>query len=303
MGDIVLKSLGFLAVIITANLLKRAGLFRKEDGQTLSRLMMNVTMPCALLSAGQNLELSGVLLAVPLLAVACNLVLVFGGIVLAKGEGRQMRGIFAINASGFNVGSFALPFVQYFFPASVLSYVCMFDMGNAVMNLGVNNTIASAVASSDVRPSAKIVVRRLLTMPPFAVYIVVIALALLGLSVPSGVLTLVSIAGDANAFVAMAMIGIMLEIQLPKKDIRLLARLLAGRYAIVLAIGLLIWFLLPVSAEIRQALILCVAAPVTSTAPLFTLEMIGKSDLPAAVNSLSILISLAVMTGLMLVFA
>lgn len=303
MSDIILKSCGFIAVIITTYLLKRIGLFHKEDGHMLSRLMMNVTMPCALLSAGQNLKLTGALLMIPLLAIACNLVLVLGGILLAKDSGRRMQGIFAINASGFNVGSFALPFAQYFFPASVLSYVCMFDMGNAVMNLGVNNTIGSVVASSDVRPSIKGLVKRLLSTPPFVVYIIVVLAALLGLSVPPGILTLVSIAGNSNAFVAMAMIGILLEIRLPKNDLHLILRLLAGRYLLVLALGLLIWFLMPIPTEAKQVLILCVAAPITSTAPVFTAEMVGRTDLPAAANSLSILISLAVMTGLMVLFA
>ena len=303
MSEIVLKFCGFLAVILVTYVLKQAGLFHKEDGHMMSRLMMNVTMPCALLSAGRNLRLSVPLVLTLVLAVCCNLVLVGGGIFSAKKFGRKMQGVFAINSSGFNVGSFALPFIQFFFPASVLGYVCMFDMGNAIMNLGVNNTIGSIVASSDVRPTVRGVIKRLLATPPFSVYIIVVVLALFGLSIPDGVLTLVSIAGNANAFVAMAMIGMLLEVKLPKGDVRLLVRLLAGRYLLVLAMGLLIWFVLPFPTEAKKVLILCIAAPITSTAPVFTSEMVGESDIPAAANSIAILISLALMTGLMVFFA
>ena len=51
MVNVLLRSLGFLLVILATFTLKKVGMFRKEDGQFLAKLMMNVTMPCVLLSA------------------------------------------------------------------------------------------------------------------------------------------------------------------------------------------------------------------------------------------------------------
>lgn len=305
MIDIIFKSVGFLLVILVTYLLKQAGMFRKEDGQMLSKLMLNVTMPCALLSAGGNLKFSVALGAAFLAAIVCNLVLSLGGAFQARlsGYDKKTQGIFAINSSGFNVGSFALPFVQMFFPGSALAYVCMFDAGNSVMGLGVNNAISASIAATGTKPTVKGVIKKLLSSPPFAVYLIVVAVAAFGISIPDRILAMVSIAGNANAFVAMAMIGLMLEIRLPKQDVRQLFQLLAGRYVMGILLALVIWFLLPLPMEAKKVLILCIATPIVSVAAMFTKEMIGDSDIPAAANSISILVALVVMTLLVILFS
>ena len=305
MTEILLKSSGFLLVIIVCFCLKEVGLFRKEDGAMLSKLMLNVTMPCALLSAGQNLQLSLSIGIAFLLAIGFNLFLVFGGMLNAKLHkyGRRVQGMFSINSAGFNVGSFAIPFAQMFFPASALPIMCMFDAGNAVMGLGINNAIGASVAAAGTKPTAKSVLKRLLSSPPFDVYLIVLFFAALKLSVPKPILTMVSIAGNANAFVAMAMIGLLLEISLPKQDMKQLVQLLLGRCAMVICMMLFVWFLVPLSPEAKKALILCIATPITSVAVVFTKEMVGESDIPAAANSISIIISLIVMIGVVVLFA
>ncbi len=47
--------------------------------------------------------------------------------------------------SGYNIGTFTLPFVQAFFPASSLLSVIVFDAGNAIMVLGGNYSIATGI--------------------------------------------------------------------------------------------------------------------------------------------------------------
>ncbi len=294
--------MGFVAVIAATYLLKKAGVFTKENGQFLSKLMMNVTMPCALLSAGVDLHITGTLLLTVGIAVVANIILVVTGILLGKKEGRFHMGLYAIAMSGFNVGSFGLPFVQYFFPASMLGYVCMFDMGNAIMGLGVNNTIGAAVAATGAKQTVKGLVKRLSATPPFMVYMIVIALALFGLSVPEQLLKVISIAGNANAFVAMAMIGLLLELCLPRKDIRAIGKLMVGRYGMIALMSILIWLFMPAEPSVKMVIILCIATPITSIAAVFCKDMVGESDIPAALNSLAIITSLIVMTTLMIFF-
>ena len=64
--------------------------------------------------------------------------------------------------------------------------------------------------------------------------------------------------------------------------------------------ALLGWFLLPFPLEYRQALVMCTLAPIASTAPAFTAELKGDFGLSSAVNSISILISIVLITGSLL---
>ena len=304
MVNVLLRSLGFLLVILATFTLKKVGMFRKEDGQFLAKLMMNVTMPCVLLSAGKNIEFSPQLLIAFGLGICSNLILIACGLTsasLARYDSK-IKGIYVINCAGFNVGSFALPFVQYFFDSSVLSYLCMFDIGNAIMGLGINNTIGGAVAKTGEKPSVQGTIKYLFSNPPFSVYLIVIFFAILHISLPEGLLTVVSIAGNANAFVAMGMIGLLLEISMPKGDVGKIFQVLLTRLIGQAIVSLLIWFLLPLPEQAKMVLILCIVTPITSMAPVFTKKMVGDSDIPAAANSLSIPIALGIMTALVLIF-
>lgn len=304
MVDVLLRSLGFLLVILVTFTLKKVGMFRKEDGQFLAKLMMNVTMPCVLLSAGKNIEFSPQLLIAFGLGICSNLILIACGLTSASltRYDNKIKGIYVINCAGFNVGSFALPFVQYFFDSSVLSYLCMFDIGNAIMGLGINNTIGGAVAKTGEKPSVQGTIKNLFSNPPFSVYLIVIFFAILHISLPEGLLTVVSIAGNANAFVAMGMIGLLLEISMPKGDMGKIFQVLLTRLIGQAIVSLLIWFLLPLPEQVKMVLILCIVTPITSMAPVFTKKMVGDSDIPAAANSLSIPIALGIMTALVLIF-
>ena len=304
MVNVLLRSLGFLLVILATFTLKKVGMFRKEDGQFLAKLMMNVTMPCVLLSAGKNIEFSPQLLIAFGLGICSNLILIACGLTsasLARYDSK-IKGIYVINCAGFNVGSFALPFVQYFFDSSVLSYLCMFDIGNAIMGLGINNTIGGAVAKTGEKPSVQGTIKNLFSNPPFSVYLIVIFFAILHISLPEGLLTVVSIAGNANEFVAMGMIGLLLEISMPKGDVGKIFQVLLTRLIGQAIVSLLIWFLLPLPEQAKMVLILCIVTPITSMAPVFTKKMVGDSDIPAAANSLSIPIALGIMTALVLIF-
>ena len=304
MVDVLLRSLGFLLVILATFTLKKVGMFRKEDGQFLAKLMVNVTMPCALLSAGKNIEFSPQLLIAFGLGICSNLILIACGLTsasLTRYDGKT-KGIYVINCAGFSVGSFALPFVQYFFDSSILPYLCMFDIGNAIMGLGINNAIGGAVAKTGEKPSVQGTIKNLFSNPPFSVYLIVIFFAILHISLPEGLLTVVSIAGNANAFVAMGMIGLLLEISMPKGDVGKIFQVLLTRLIGQAIVSLLIWFLLPLPEQAKMVLILCIVTPITSMAPVFTKKMVGDSDIPAAANSLSVLIALGIMTALVLIF-
>lgn len=303
MLDIFIKALGFILIIVIGFLLKTKGICKREHGQFLSTIIMNITLPCALLSSINNLEITPILLIALLIGFLGNIITNVAGYLITPKETPLNRALSMINTSGYNIGTFTLPFVQTFFPASAIAYVCLFDTGNALMCLGGTFTAASTVVSNDEKPTFHSIIKKLFSSIPFCTYIVLFFLSLFHIAIPEQILSITSIAGNANAFLAMLMIGILLEIKLDFSQIKTIQKIIVTRYAISIVLSLCIYFLLPVDLVVRKMIVLCLFAPVSSVAPVFSSKLGSNSPVPAAVNSLSIIISIMILTGLILIFA
>lgn len=133
MIDILIKAGGFILIIMLGFALKTKGVCTREHGSFLSTIIMNITLPCSLLSSINNLEITPILLV----ALACgflgNVITNLSGYLIQKKESPMTRALSMINSSGYNIGTFTLPFVQSFFPSNLIGYVCLFDTGNALM--------------------------------------------------------------------------------------------------------------------------------------------------------------------------
>ena len=246
------------------------------------------------------MELTPVMLGMTLLGLCGNLVTNLTGYLVSKGDTPLNRGITMINMSGYNIGAFTMPFVQSFFDPGYLMYMCMFDMGNSFMCLGGTFALASAVASSGQKLTAGVMIKRLFASVPFCTYLVLLALALFDLTVPEPVLTVTSAAASANPFLAMFVIGVLLETKLDLSQIKMIKKIIFCRYTVAVIAAVLVWLLLPVDAMVKKILTMAFFAPVSAAAPVFSARLGSDSPVPAAVNSIAILISVAVIMVLIL---
>lgn len=303
MIDLLIKAFGFILIIIIGFLLKSNGVCNKDHGRFLSTIIMNITLPCSLLSSINNFEISVVLMIALLIGFSANVLTNFVGYSISSKETPMNKALAMLNMSGYNIGTFTLPFVQSFFPASAIIYVCLFDTGNALMCLGGTFTLASMVSASDEKTTFVGIVKKLFSSIPFCTYIILFSLSLFHIAIPSQILSVTSIAGNANAFLAMLMIGIMLEVKLDLSEINTIKKLLLYRYSISMILALLVYFLLPFDLIVRQMLVLAIFAPVSGVAPVFSARLGSHSPVPAAINSLSIMISIVILTSLIILFA
>lgn len=303
MIDILIKASGFILIIILGFTLKTKGICTREHGNFLSTIIMNITLPCSLLSSINNLEITPLLLIALVCGFIGNVVTNFSGYFIQRKESPMTKALSMINSSGYNIGTFTLPFVQSFFPTSLIGYVCLFDTGNALMCLGGTYTAASTVVASEEKQSFKTVAKKLFSSIPFCTYIILFFLSLMHITIPPQILTITSIPGNANAFLAMLMIGILLEIKLDLTQIKMIKKILLNRYAVTLILSLLIYFVLPIDITVKKMIILCLCSPVSGVAPVFSNRLGSQSPVPSAINSLSIIISIITMTILILFMA
>lgn len=302
MVTVVTRAIGFVLVIALGYVMKKRGVIRREDASIFSSLVMNVTLPCAILASTQALVWEGYLILPLFLGLLANLILDAVGYWEAKKSGRRAA-VGLMQLSGYNIGTFTLPFVQAFFPPAALVSVLLFDAGNALMVLGGNYSLAASLDKKEKGLSLRGFAQNLCRSIPFLVYLIAVLLAAFQVGLPKEITALVSIAGNANPFLAMLMLGILLDLDVDSRELLRLFKLLTLRLGTNLLLGFAFYLFLPLPELVRQLLLVCLASPISVVAPVYALKLGSNSSEPANLNSLSILVSLLLMMLLLFFFA
>ena len=301
MGAVLLKALSFVLLIAAGFLLRRAGLFGERDYQILVRIVMNLTLPAAVITNFAGLELSGALLFVVLLGLLSNLALFGLGWWRSRSKPAGQRAFSMMNLPGYNIGTFAMPYMQSFLGHGGVVIACLFDTGNAIMCTGGSYALCTAAIGGDGgRPRLRDTLKKLFTSVPFDVYLFLLAYSALGLKVPQVALTLLAPLNAANPGLAILMIGLMFRWESKPGYLRAALSVVLARNLFALLVALGIYFFAPFPLEIKQVVAVILFAPISVIAPAFTERCGGDAGLAGFTNSLSIVVSLLMMTGLML---
>lgn len=298
-----LKPMSYVLVIILGYVLKRAGFFGKKDHQIVSRIVVNITLPCAFVQGFYGFERDTSMFWLALVGLLCAFLPVIYMYLTSKGKDTALRAYRMVNISGYNIGCFSLPLVEVFFGGAGVVTSCMFDAGNAVMM----TSGAYAVTSTLLRTGGKKegigdILLKFFKSVPFDTYVVLFALMAFNIEIPDVVFTLTKPAGQANGFLSMLMIGLMFEPAGDRTLIRETARQMVHRYVFAALSAAACYFLLPYSLVIRQTLAVLCFAPVGSLAPINTERCGGDTAMASFTNSVSIAISLVSMLALSMVF-
>lgn len=214
-----------LLVIISVYLLKRIHIFSDKSYKVVQGLVFNLTLPCAIImSFATNKHPMNLLWLVVFGLFACLIplfVVYFG----SRGDEPRYRAYQMLNASGLNIGAFCLPVVQTFMGPSAGLPVIMLDIGNAIIATAASLTITRSLLhlgspAKNLPLSLKIknIAHDFYSSISFDCYMLMLVFMFAGWSVPHWIVTLITPFANANAFAAMAMIGLMMEIPDNHKD-------------------------------------------------------------------------------------
>lgn len=293
MLDILMRAGSFVAVILLGYFLKKIGFFKQEDFTILSRITIRITLPAAIITSFAGKQIDMALLSLVLLAIGCGLLYMAMGFFLNRKKTREEQAFAILNLPGYNIGTFVIPFAQSFLGPMGVVATSLFDTGNAVICLGGAFSVASMVKDGS-GFSVKRIGKALARSVPFVTYVLMLLLNLVHLPVPGFVLSCAGIIANANAFMAMLMIGVGFKLEGDRSQIRTIVRMLSIRYGIATVLALIFYFVLPFELEIRQALVVLAFSPIGSAVPGFTGEMKGDVGLSSALNSLAIVISIVI---------
>lgn len=284
----------FIAIIALGFLLKKIGLFKDNDYSVLSTIVLKITLPAAIITNVANKEIDLTMFAVTLLGFGYGLLYVGLGFFMNLRKSNEQRAFEILNLPGYNIGCFAMPFVQSFLgPVGVIT-ASLFDIGNAFVCLGGSYSIAIMVKDGE-RFSFRRIIQTLLKSIPFILYVVMPLLCIAKIKIPNAILTFTGIVGNANPFMAMFIIGVGFKLTANRFQLGYIFKILSVRYITAFILTLFIYFVLPFEGEIQKALILLVFAPIGALVPIFTAQLREDFGLSSAINSISIICSIIFM--------
>ena len=300
MLDILTRAGSFISIIVLGYVLKKIGFFKQEDFNILSRITIRITLPATIITSFAGKQIDTAMLSLTFLAIGCGLIYVAIGYLINRKSSKEQQAFEMLNLPGYNIGTFVIPFAQSFLgPLGVIA-VSLFDTGNAVICLGGAFSLACMVKDGT-GFSIKRIALALAKSVPFVFYVAMLTLNLLKIQLPEVVLSTAGIIGNANAFMAMLMIGVGFKLEGNKSQIWTIVRLLSIRYGVATILALLFYFVLPFDIQVRQALVILVYSPIGSAIPGFTGEMKGDVGLSSALNSIAMVISITITVILLLV--
>lgn len=301
MLDIIIRAGSFISIIILGYVLKKFGFFKQEDFTVLSKITIRITLPCAIITSFAGKTIDPSLLSLTFIAIGCGLTYISIAFLINRNHSREQQSFEMLNLPGYNIGTFVIPFAQSFLGALGVIAVSLFDTGNAVICLGGAFSVAAMVKEGK-GFSAKRIVSALVHSVPFMTYMIMLLTNLFKLQVPEFVLSVAGIGANANAFMAMLMIGVGFKLELSdKRQVGTIAKLLSIRYGLATVFSLIFYFLLPFELEVRQALVILAFSPIGSAVPGFTEQLKGDVGLSSAVNSFAMVISITITVVLLLV--
>lgn len=300
MIEILSRAGSFVFMILLGYFLKKIGFFKQEDFTILSRITIRITLPCTIITSFSGKVIDPALLSLTFMAIGCGVIYILIGFAINRKKSPEQRAFEMLNLPGYNIGTFVIPFAQSFLGPLGVVAVSLFDTGNAVICLGGAFSLACMVKDG-CGFSPKRILKFLMRSVPFVCYVIMLSLNLTGIELPDFVVSTAGIIGNANAFMAMLMIGVGFKLECNKSQLWTITRLLLLRYGVAAVLALVFYFALPFALEVRQALVILAFSPIGSAVPGFTGEMKGDVGLSSALNSIAMVISIVITVTLLFV--
>lgn len=303
MSTVLYKAAAFLIMIGMGYFCKARRILRPDDSQVIMKIIINFTLPAAMISGFRDFSLDLSLAFAIALGFGFNLILIATGWIMSLRRNPLIRALYLLNIPTYNIGNFVLPFIQGFFPSSAVLCLSMFDAGNNPIGGGIVYSIASSAAGGSSRLSLRDILNKLFHSPPFLAYVIMMLIYLPGFRLSPAFFDLCDMFGKGNCFLAMFTLGLIFELHLPQEDTLEVVRILALRYGLCALCAAAVFFLSPFDLLIRQTLVLCLLGPVTTLSISYGISCGCKQSMIAALSSLSMLLSFILSMGLLIFWA
>lgn len=293
-----------LAIIIIAigYILKKFNIITEQDGEGLSRIIFNITLPALIIVSFTDITIEPSLFLLIIFGFVYGLMMAFLGIYLFRKADQSIRGMQTMLISGFNVGLFAYPLVGGIWGKQGIQYFGMFDVGNAMIIFGVVYLIGSYYSTEDAELKIGVILKKLSRSIPLMTYVIVCILAIIGFKLPSFIIDVSEVISVANMPLSFLLLGIYLSFSLDKVYVRKVIHVLSLRYVIGLVVGIALFFILPLNEMFKYTILLGLILPIPLSALPYAVEFDYDRKFVGTVSNLTILISFGLLWGIANIF-
>jgi malate permease and related proteins len=288
--SIIIISLGYL--------LKRKNIIKESDGEAISRIVFNLTLPCLIMISFNNIKIDFSLIFIMINGFVYGIFLAFLGFLVFKKESRRIKGMMMMIVPGFNIGLFAYPLVEGIWGQEGIKYFGMFDMGNAFIVFGLTYLIGSFYSSDKNSFEFKQVFVKMSRSIPLLTYISICTISIIGLQLPPVILDVAGVISKANMPLSLVLLGIYLDFSLDKSYFNKILKYLTLRYVVGLSVGLFSFFVLPFDNMFRYTILLALILPMSFSALVYAVQFNYDKKLIGTVSNLTILISFVLLWGI-----
>ncbi len=297
-----LKPAAFLFLIAFGYILKKKGFFGPEDYLVPMKIIINLTMPCAVLVSFASYTIEPSLLIIIALGFGMNCIMLLLGCLLSRKFPLPIRAVWLNCIPSYNISIFVLPFLQSGMAPICVIVACLFDIGNALMCNGTTCALSTAIMEGSGKFSLKTVFKNLSRSVPFVAYFIFLIITLCRIPIPEALITFATPMANANVCLAMLMVGLMLDLHIEKTMLKDVLRIIGVRFAVAIVAALCFYFLLPLSLDVRQALVIMAFAPISMVTTALTVKAGGNPAMTACANSLSNLVFIPCVLTFLMIF-
>ncbi len=236
------KILVYFSIIAIGYVTKKFDFLNETTGAMLTKIIIYITLPVIIIKAITSVKIQPGLFSLTVFGMMVAFVILsVGWLTFTKSKlPKSTKGSLILTLCGLNLAIFAYPFAQLIWGDTGLTYMAMFDMGNALIIYTLGYSIALRYSSDEF--SVSVVFKKLVTFPPLIAFLAALALNFTELKLPNVVSQLFGTIGGANTFLSLITIGIYLNFKHVMKEIRYVLFGIGAKYLTGFSIGILIYF-------------------------------------------------------------
>ena len=288
-----------LAIILLGFFLRQFKIFTVEDGRTLSKIIINITLPAVILNTIGNIQLDFSLGLMPLICLVYTIIVLGFNLIWFRKLPPNEKGVILITVITFNVGNFAYPIFEGIWGEIGLAYAAMFDIGNAFVIFAICYIIAAINSPKNnlenKKPQIRIIIKKVFTSPPLLSYFIAILLNLLQITIFTPLTEILTIFAKANMAIVLLCLGILLDFHFDKNQWKSILKIIGIRYSFGIGFGLICYFFLPLSSLVKILIMILLILPVGMSIIPYGVEFGFDEQKIATVCNLTIIISFILM--------
>ncbi len=303
MGAILAKAISLILIIGIGYAIKKFKWVSLDDFPKFSKIVLRITLPCALITSFNEFNIVYNLLALTVIGLGVNYIQQLTGFLISRRKGRKKQAFSIINIGSYNIGLFATPYISGFVGADSIIYSSLFDIGNSIGAAGIGYGWAISISEEKEKTTVWRFIKLMFSSPVFDTYLALLIMSLLKIHLPPAVITFTSVVGSANTFLAMLMIGIGLELGLDRNKFKTAFTHLGLRYAFSIIFAVLTAFFIPFPKEVKTVLCMMFFAPLAAMTSGFTSDVGGDVETSAFMTSASIIVGIVAMPLVLAIMA